>query len=86
MFKVSALSKIAQALAATNPVHAARLLADAERTAQLITDEGVRALAQSEVAQALADTNPDHAGRIAQSITDKRVKASALSKVAMAAT
>ena len=68
---------------------AARLLADAERTAQSITDEGVKALAMSEIAQVLTATNPDHAARVladaertAQPITGEGVKASVLSMVA----
>ena len=82
--KASALSRIAEALAATDPDRAARLLADAERIANSITDECSKASALSGVAEALAATDPDRAERIANSITDEYWKASALSDVAEA--
>ena len=70
---------------------AARLLADAERIANSITDEYSKASALSGVAKALAATDPDRAARlfadaerIANSITDESSKASALSGIAEA--
>ena len=63
---------------------AARLIADAERTALSITDERAKASALRHVAKALATADPDRAERIAQSITDKGRKASALGEVAKA--
>ena len=82
--KASALSGVAEALAATDPDRAARLLTDAERIANSITDESSKAAALSGVAEALAATDPDRAERIANSITDESWKASALSGVAEA--
>ena len=89
--KASALSDIAKALAATDPDRAARLLADAERIANSITDESSKASALSGIAEALAATDPDRAARlladaerIANSITDEYSKASALSDIAQA--
>ena len=70
---------------------AARLIADAERTAQSITDKHRKVLALTSVAEALAGADPDRAARLiadaertAQSITDERAKASALRHVAKA--
>ena len=57
-------------------------LADAERIANSITDELMKASALSGVAEALAATEPDRAERIANSITDEFSKVSALSGVA----
>ena len=68
---------------------ATRLLADAERSAQSITDEDDKASALVEVAKAMAATDPDHAARlladterIAQSITDENLKALAFVQIA----
>ena len=58
-------------MAATDPGRAARLLANAERIANSITDESSKASALSGVAEALAATDPDRAERIANSITDE---------------
>ena len=63
-------------------VHAARLLAKAERIANSITEEWAKAWALSAVAEALAVTDPDRAERIANSITEESSKAWALSDVA----
>ncbi|HZI72908.1 MAG TPA: hypothetical protein VFD73_02600, partial [Gemmatimonadales bacterium] len=63
---------------------AARLLADAERIANSITDETPKAWALSAVASTLAATEPDRAEHIANSITDETAKASALGVVAAA--
>lgn len=63
---------------------AARLLTDAEGTANSITDEYSKRLALRGVAEALAATNPDRAERIARSITHKSSKAWALRDVAKA--
>ena len=67
----SALSGVCQALATTNPYHADRLLADAERTAQSVEGwEGwEKAWALSDVARTLAAIDPNRAERIARSIT-----------------
>ena len=80
--KATALSSVAQALAATDPGRAARLFADAERIANSITSETGKASALSSVAKTLAATDPDRAERIANSIPDKSAKAEALSSVA----
>ena len=73
------------------PVRAARLIADAERTARSITDEYSKASALTSIARVLAATDPDRADRLiadaertAQSITDEHAKASALRHVAKA--
>ena len=60
----------------------ARLLTDAERIADSITGEYLKASALTDVAEALAATHPDRAERIASSITDAYRKASALASVA----
>ena len=77
--------------AGKNSDRAARLLTDAERIANSITDEYRKVWALSSVAKALAATDPDQATslltdaeRIANSITNKSSKASALSNVAEA--
>jgi predicted SnoaL-like aldol condensation-catalyzing enzyme len=82
--KASALSEVAEALAATDPDRA-------ERIAHSITDEHSKASALREVAKTLAATDPDRAARlltdaerIADSITDEHWKALALSEVAEA--
>jgi len=61
-----------------DPGRAARVIADAERTAQSITDEDAKPFALAAVAEALAGTDPGRAERIAQSITN----ASALANLA----
>jgi len=61
---------------------AARLLADAERIANSITDQTAKASALATAAAALATTDPDRAEHIANSITDQTAKASALAAVA----
>ena len=80
-WKASALSGIAEALAAIDPDRAAQLLADTERIALAITDESSKASALSDVAKVLAATDPDRAEHIARSITDEPSKAWALSAV-----
>jgi len=71
----------------TDPGGAARIIADAEHTAQSITDEFIKVVALGTVvAGALAATDPARAERIAQSITDKEKKASALVSIAKALT
>ena len=74
--------------ARNDPARAARLLADAERIANSITDESSKASALSGIAKALAATDPDraaaHEPNIANSITDESTKASALSGIAKA--
>jgi hypothetical protein len=83
--KAAALSGIAQALAATDPDHAAQLFTDAERIGQSITDVE-KAGALTEVAQALAAIDPDRAERLAHSITHEPAKVSALCGIAKALT
>ena len=68
---------------------AARLIADAERTAQSITDEYSKASALTSVARVVAAADPDRAARlvadadrIARSITDKLSNVLALTSVA----
>jgi hypothetical protein len=63
-------------------VREARLIFDAERIAQSITNEDEKAEALSDIAEALAATDPDRAEQIAQSITDKVEKVWALGSVA----
>ena len=79
----------------TDRARATRILNDALRVAQSITDEGSKALALARVAGAMAATDPDRAARlitdaerVAQSITGEYWKAEALASVAgaMAAT
>ncbi len=62
----------------TDPGRAFWLFADAERTAQSITDKSSKARALADIAQALAATDPDRAARLlpdakrtAQSIADE---------------
>jgi len=69
---------------------AARVLADAERAAQSVTEEYLKPMALAEVAKALAAADPDHAARlnaeaedIAQSISDEATKAMALANLAV---
>jgi TIR domain len=57
-----------------DPVRAVRLVADAERIADSITDERAKAEVLCDIAGVLAATDPDRAERIAQSITDKNTK------------
>ena len=57
--KASALADIAGALAATDPDRAARLIADAERIAQSITDESERDIALATIVRILMATDPD---------------------------
>ena len=59
----------------------ARLIADAERAAQSITNEPWRAMALANIVGALAATDPDRAEHIAQSITEKEREASALADI-----
>lgn len=53
------LASIAGALAATDPDRAARLITDAERTAQSITSDSSKDSALADIAGALAETDPD---------------------------
>ena len=64
-------------LAATDPERA-------ERIAQSITDEPLKARALADIAKALAAADPDRAERIAQSITNEFLKATALVRIAKA--
>ncbi len=68
----------------TDRARATRLLTDAERVAQSITDELWKATALAGVAGALAATDPDRAERVARSITDESSKVTALLKIAKA--
>jgi hypothetical protein len=79
-WKARALADVAGALAATDPDRA-RLIADAERAAQSITHDGLKASTLADIAGALAATDPDSAERVAQSITDKDSKARALAAI-----
>jgi TIR domain len=89
-WRAPALAWIAKALAATDPPRAARLIADAEDSAELVTgdefnpDSWVRAGTLAALVRTLAATNPDHAERIAQSIPNEHVKAEALADIAKA--
>ena len=65
-----------------DPDRAARLIADAERIAQTITDESWKHEPLVHVAGALAATDPDRAEHIAQSIPDDGWKVSALTSTA----
>ena len=68
----------------TGAQRAARLIGDAERIAQSITNKYWKASALAEVATALAATDPDRAEHIARSITSESSKATALAEVATA--
>ena len=68
----------------TGAKRAARLIDDAERNAQSITNKYWKASALAEVVAALAVTDPDRAERIARSITSESSKANALAEVAAA--
>jgi TIR domain len=77
--------------ARNDPGRAARLLTEAERTANTITDNYTKALALRGVAEALAATDPDHAARLlteaertANTIADNYKKAASLRHVAEA--
>ena len=79
--KAIALADIAGALAATDPDRA-RLIADAERIAQSITDDYRKAVALANIAGALAATDPDRAERTRPVHHRRRLKACALADVA----
>jgi len=81
-WKIRALADIARALAITDPDRATRVIVDAERIAQSLTDEDSKAEALADIARALAATDPDRAERIAQSLTDEDSKAWALIDIA----
>jgi hypothetical protein len=66
------------AVAATDPDRAARLIADAERVAQSITNELLKAIAFTYIAWALTAIDPDRAERTARSITENGWKVRAL--------
>jgi TIR domain len=83
-WRAVALSKVAKTLAPTHPEHAARLLIDAESTADSITDKSAKAWARGDIAEALALIDPDRAEHIARSVTGKSWKAMALARVAEA--
>ncbi len=68
----------------TGAQRAARLIGDAERIAQSITNKYWKASALAEVATALAAIDPDRAEHIARSITSESSKATALAEVAAA--
>jgi serine/threonine protein kinase len=68
----------------TGAQRAARLIDDAERIAQSITNKYWKASALAAVATALAATDPDRAEHIARSITTESSKATALAEVATA--
>ncbi len=87
--KAEALAGIAKALTVTDPDRAVRLIADAERSVRSVSklqnlsrmfsdDPTTKAEALASIAEALAATDPHGAERIAQSITDKRWRVSAL--------
>src|SRR5271166_6481057 len=75
-------TEVAGLQAATDPDRAARLNADAERTAQSITSGSSKASTLASIAGALAATDPDRAERTAQSITVDYWKARALAGLA----
>ena len=58
------LSRISEAVAATDPDRAARLLADAERIARTIPDKYPKAEVLSRISEAVAATDPDRAARL----------------------
>ena len=68
----------------TGAQRAARLIRDAERIAESITNKYWKASALAEIAAALAATDPDRAEHIARSITSESSKATALAEVAKA--
>jgi hypothetical protein len=76
---VSALSGVARVVAVSDPARAARLLGEAERIANFLTDESAKGSALRDLAVAVAVRDPDRAERIANSITGKFEKAQALS-------
>jgi TIR domain len=89
--KVMALAAVAKAMAATDPVRAARAFVDAEATAESITSQYDRPRALAAVGRALAATDPDRAARlitmaedIAWSISDEGNKAWQLAEVTQA--
>ena len=63
--KVSALVRIADAMAATDPDRAARLTVDAERIARSIPEADFRASALADIAKAVAGPDPDRAAGLA---------------------
>jgi hypothetical protein len=83
------LASIAEVLAAWDPGRADRLIADAERAAQPITNQAYKANALKEMAKTLAAWDLDQSDRLiagaeraAQSITDQSGRASALVRIA----
>ena len=84
--RAAALAAVAKALKATDPDRAVRLTADAEDIAQSITDQSPAVtvvLADLAVSLAAIDTVPDRAERVARSIIDLPVRASALANLAV---
>ena len=87
--RASAVARVAEVVAATDPDRAGRLIADAERLALSISKDDWRVTALAGVAEVVAATDPDRAARLiadasrlAQSITDKGLRATALASVA----
>jgi hypothetical protein len=78
------LAKVAAIAGDDDPARAARLAADAERTAGMITvsDDHAQAVALAQVAEELAVTAPDAAERIARSITCEAFRGEHLAQVA----
>jgi hypothetical protein len=71
-------------VAATDPDRAARLAADAERIAQSLTDEGVKAWALAQVAVVFTATHPQRRDSFFQSLTtDEGNKARVLAQLAV---
>jgi hypothetical protein len=80
--KVITLARVAGVIAATDPDRAVRLAGDAEGIAQALSYSGLAGMGLARVAHVVAATDPDHAEHIAQTITDPRWKAKALTRVA----
>ena len=81
-WKVAVLCDVAVVLAPSDPDRAARFFADAERAAESITDQKLKASSLRYLVESLAAADPDRAERVAQSITVQSDKGWALAKVA----
>lgn len=82
--RTEALTSVAEALAETEPAHAARLFSEVERMTDSLSDEDFKGAKLGDVAGRLATSDPARAERIAHSITAEYPKAEALLNIARA--
>jgi hypothetical protein len=83
-WKAAALAEIGNVLAPTDPGRATRLIVNAERIAQAITEASDQGFPLTVIVKALAPIDPNRAECIAQTITDELWKARALMAIVQA--